>query len=351
MSTRVKVLRIVLSWIVLVAPLAMSVNSQEATTTQSVTETDVGIQLYKQGNYQSAIRALQDSVGKNKTDADAWYYLGLALNRIGDPKEARKAFERVIKLRPTFADGHLGLAYSLFRLNKLKEAVSVVKPVVNTTSAGETAHYILGAVALRQGSPSTALQEADAALKVKPNYPPALLLKSQALFSLYLDRVTSSAEKPERDANAKEDLMPDAYSYARAAAESLAKYIELQKDDKDIAVWREQLETLRAYAHERPSDDKAVASKDLTTKAKVIRKPEPQYTGVARSNSVTGTVVLRAIFGSDGNVRNIRVVMGLPDGLTEAAIAAARRIKFLPATKNGRAVSMYVQLEYNFNLH
>lgn len=329
----------------------MSANSQETTTTQSVTETDVGIQLYKQGNYQSAIRALQDSVGKNKTDADAWYYLGLALNRIGEPKEARKAFERVIKLRPTFADAHLGLAYSLFRLNKLKEAVSVVTPVVNTTSAGEAAHYILGAVALRQGSHSTALQEADTALKVRPNYPPALLLKSQALFSLYVDRVTSSAEKPKRDANAKEDLMPDAYSYARAAAESLAKYIELQKDDKDIAVWRDQLETLRAYAHEPPIDDKAIASKDLTTKAKVIRKPEPQYTGIARSNSVTGTVVLRAIFGSDGAVRNVRVVKGLPDGLTEAAIAAARRIKFLPATKDGRPVSMYVQLEYNFNLH
>jgi hypothetical protein len=37
--------------------------------------------------------------------------------------------------------------------------------------------------------------------------------------------------------------------------------------------------------------------------------------------------------------------------LTERAIAAARQIKFNPATKNGRAVSVYMNLEYNFNLY
>jgi TonB family protein len=345
------VFRIVLTFILLIAPLGVTASPQESTVSQSVTETEIGIQLYKQGNYQSAIRALEDSVSKNKTDADAWYYLGLTLNRTGAIKEARKAFEKTIALRPAFTDAHLGLAYSLFRLNKLKEAVSTVKPFVNTTSAGEVAHYILGAVALRQGSPSAAVQEADAALTVKPNYPPALLLKSQALFALYVDRITSSGEKPKRDANGKGELVTDAYSYARAAIEPLAKYVEIQKDDKDIAVWRDQLEALRAFAQELSSEDEAASVKEVTTKAKVIRKPEPQYTANARSSGVTGTVVLRAIFGSDGNVRNIRIVKGLPDGLTEAALSAARRIKFLPGTKDGRPVSMYIQLEYNFNLN
>ncbi len=47
----------------------------------------------------------------------------------------------------------------------------------------------------------------------------------------------------------------------------------------------------------------------------------------------------------------ITAVSGLPYGLTERAIAAARQIKFVPATKDGRPVSMYIQLEYNFNLY
>jgi outer membrane biosynthesis protein TonB len=45
------------------------------------------------------------------------------------------------------------------------------------------------------------------------------------------------------------------------------------------------------------------------------------------------------------------VVQGLPYGLTEQAIAAARKLKFVPAMKDGKNVSMWIQLEYNFNLY
>ena len=91
--------------------------------------------------------------------------------------------------------------------------------------------------------------------------------------------------------------------------------------------------------------------KDVTTKAKLISKPEPQYTEEARKNQITGTVVLKVVFASNGSVTNIRTVSGLPHGLTEKAIAAARQIKFTPATKDGHQVSMWMQLEYNFNLY
>jgi TonB family protein len=91
--------------------------------------------------------------------------------------------------------------------------------------------------------------------------------------------------------------------------------------------------------------------KDVTTKARLISKPEPQYTEEARKNQITGTVVLKCVFSSSGQVMNIRTVSGLPNGLTERAIAAAKMIKFVPATKDGHQVSMWMQLEYNFNLY
>ena len=91
--------------------------------------------------------------------------------------------------------------------------------------------------------------------------------------------------------------------------------------------------------------------RDVTSKARLISKPEPQYTEDARKNQITGTVVLKAVFSSNGTVTNIRTVSGLPYGLTERAIAAARQIKFVPATKDGHQVSMWMQLEYNFNLY
>jgi TonB family protein len=97
--------------------------------------------------------------------------------------------------------------------------------------------------------------------------------------------------------------------------------------------------------------NKIFSGKEVSSKARVLSKPEPQYTEEARKNQVTGTVVLRAVFTSGGQVTNIRAVSGLPFGLTERAIAAARQIKFTPATKDGHPVSMYIQLEYNFNLY
>jgi TonB family protein len=97
--------------------------------------------------------------------------------------------------------------------------------------------------------------------------------------------------------------------------------------------------------------DRIFTGKEVTSKARLISKPEPQYTEDARKNQVTGTVVLKVVFSSNGSVTNIRTVSGLPNGLTERAIAAARQIKFVPATKDGHPVSMWMQLEYNFNLY
>ena len=60
---------------------------------------------------------------------------------------------------------------------------------------------------------------------------------------------------------------------------------------------------------------------------------------------------LRAILSASGSVTSITTVKRLPDGLTEKAISAARQIRFTPAEKDGRAVSQYVVLEYNFNIY
>lgn len=97
--------------------------------------------------------------------------------------------------------------------------------------------------------------------------------------------------------------------------------------------------------------DSIHTGREMTVKARIVSKPEPTYTQDARMNQITGTVVLRCVFRSSGVVTNITVVSGLEHGLTEKAIAAARQIKFIPPIKDGHFVSMYMQLEYNFNLY
>ncbi|MEP7341356.1 MAG: TonB family protein [Acidobacteriota bacterium] len=61
-------------------------------------------------------------------------------------------------------------------------------------------------------------------------------------------------------------------------------------------------------------------------------------------------MVLNLVFTADGNIENIRVVRGLPHGLTEAAIEAAKAIRFESAVKNGQPSSVRGNIEYSFRL-
>jgi len=84
---------------------------------------------------------------------------------------------------------------------------------------------------------------------------------------------------------------------------------------------------------------------------RIIFKPEPRYTEEARRNSVTGTVVLHALFAETGQITRISVVKGLPYGLTERAIAATRLIQFEPAELDGKKVAYLMEFVYNFDLY
>ena len=88
----------------------------------------------------------------------------------------------------------------------------------------------------------------------------------------------------------------------------------------------------------------------VDTKPVPLNRPTPRYTASARANGVQGSVLVRVLVGEDGNVKISRVIRGLPDGLTEEAITAARQTKFKPAMKDGKPVPFWVGLEINFNI-
>lgn len=91
--------------------------------------------------------------------------------------------------------------------------------------------------------------------------------------------------------------------------------------------------------------------RDVTRKVVIVWKPQAIYTEQARSHHVTGRIVLKGVFGADGQVTDITVLTGLKYGLTEKAIEAARNLRFFPAEKDGRPVSQELNLEYGFNLY
>jgi TonB family protein len=80
-------------------------------------------------------------------------------------------------------------------------------------------------------------------------------------------------------------------------------------------------------------------------------KPQPQYTKAALRHQVQGTVILRVILHSSGQVRDVCVVKGLPYGLTRRAVEAAYRIEFEPAVAQGRPVSKTILINYDFSTY
>ncbi|HEV8159837.1 MAG TPA: energy transducer TonB [Pyrinomonadaceae bacterium] len=86
-------------------------------------------------------------------------------------------------------------------------------------------------------------------------------------------------------------------------------------------------------------------------KIQILSKPIAKYTDGARQNGTEGTVRLRVSFLASGQIGGIVPVSSLPDCLTEQAIAAARQIKFEPATRSGQPVSVTKLIEYNFTIY
>jgi TonB family protein len=66
--------------------------------------TSQGVALYERGDTEGAIKALREAVENSKEDSRAWHYLGLALVRHGESKEAVRAFGKAIDLRTKTID-------------------------------------------------------------------------------------------------------------------------------------------------------------------------------------------------------------------------------------------------------
>ncbi len=87
-----------------------------------------------------------------------------------------------------------------------------------------------------------------------------------------------------------------------------------------------------------------------------VQKPEkisdvqPQYSEIARKARIQGVVILQTIISKEGQIEDVKVLKGLPMGLSEAAVDAVRQWKYKPATLNGKPVAVYFNLTVNFQL-
>lgn len=317
-----------------------------------------GVALFRRGDVKGAVKEFRAVVKRRKDDPLAWVYLGQAHARRGEMKDARKALDAALKLDPDYARAHSSLAYLHMVTGKDSAAQAAAEQAVALDPKLTDAHYVLGLLRLRQGAWLKALEEAEAVIRLDPNAAGAYSLKTQALLGLY-DRGNAVLAEERRGAyDYDEATVKEARAAQperlRQATESLREYLRLKPDAEDAGELRADLEALRFYAEASSSPDPArriYAATEAGSRAVILDKPEPGFTEDARRAGVRGAVRLRAVLGADGTVKHVLVLKRLSHGLTEQAVAAARQIKFKPATLAGQPVSQFVVLEYNFNFY
>jgi TonB family protein len=82
----------------------------------------------------------------------------------------------------------------------------------------------------------------------------------------------------------------------------------------------------------------------------LLEKVEPVYTAEARKAGISGIVIVEAVIGRDGVVKNVSVLKPLPFGLDQAAVDAVKQWKFKPGTLEGKPVDIIFNLTVNFRL-
>lgn len=97
-----------------------------------------------------------------------------------------------------------------------------------------------------------------------------------------------------------------------------------------------------------PSIDEFVPVEEI---AQMIHHVQPEYPRLAEQAGLEGIVWIKALVGSDGNVREAVVYKSSgTQSLDEAALKVAKDNKFKPAIQNGRPVAMWVTYKVAFEV-
>jgi len=134
------------------------------------------------------------------------------------------------------------------------------------------------------------------------------------------------------------------------------KVIEAAPDDEvseDVEIADTLMDLDTAISSSMPSFDLGgdagfVASSE---NPKITFWAKPDYPEMARRAQIEGTVIVKVLVGPDGAVKDAQVMQGVNPLLDAAAIAAAKRCKFIPGKQRNIPVKAWMALPFAFRLN
>ncbi len=97
------------------------------------------------------------------------------------------------------------------------------------------------------------------------------------------------------------------------------------------------------------SGEKRIRVGGKVQKTRLVTQPKPMYPQEARTARLQGTVRLAALIGTDGRVKDLRLIAGHPN-LVEPSVEAVKQWVYRPTLLNGRPVEVVTQVDVNYKL-
>jgi TonB family protein len=115
--------------------------------------------------------------------------------------------------------------------------------------------------------------------------------------------------------------------------------------------WKLYYEAAAAHTDYRPRDSAVMRQNTVDAKARLLTTFEPGSNEYAQASGVAGMALYHAVIGADGKPEEIAVARPIGFGLDESAVDAIRNAKFEPALKDGKAVSVMLDLVVQFRIY
>ena len=87
----------------------------------------------------------------------------------------------------------------------------------------------------------------------------------------------------------------------------------------------------------------------VSDKPELIKQVQPVYPPLAIHAGIEGTVVIKALVDTKGNIEKVALLKSIPM-LDESAINAAKQFKYKPGKQRDRYVKVWVSLPFKFSL-
>jgi len=88
---------------------------------------------------------------------------------------------------------------------------------------------------------------------------------------------------------------------------------------------------------------------DQSRPMRIVDRVQPNYPDEARRQHIEGQIVLHALIGIDGAVKELTVISG-PQELTQSALEAVKRWRYRPSLLNGNPLEVDTTITVNFLL-